>query len=107
MRAASLIFLILACSAPPAEPELDSGSGGGGATQATGGGGGDAAGGGVQAAGGGAAVVPDAGLPALTADEQAMLADRPYRVVVPDSYDGGEAVPFMLLLHGYGNSGSA
>jgi len=31
--------------------------------------------------------------------------DRPYDVFVPSSYDGGSALPLVLLLHGYGATG--
>jgi polyhydroxybutyrate depolymerase len=30
-----------------------------------------------------------------------VLQQRPYRIVVPNSYDGSKPVPFLLLLHGY------
>ena len=32
-------------------------------------------------------------------------ADRPYDVVVPDSYSAGTPTPLVLLLHGYGATG--
>jgi polyhydroxybutyrate depolymerase len=35
----------------------------------------------------------------------AVLKARPYRMVVPSSYDGSTAVPFIVLLHGYSASG--
>jgi polyhydroxybutyrate depolymerase len=49
--------------------------------------------------------VIDAGYPPLTTGELNVLNARPYRMVVPDSYDGGAAVPFFILLHGYTASG--
>lgn len=47
---------------------------------------------------------PDGG-DGLTAEQRALLLARPYRKVVSNKYDGGTAVPLMLLLHGYGGSG--
>jgi polyhydroxybutyrate depolymerase len=44
--------------------------------------------------------------PPLTSAEQKLLSDRPYRIVVPTAYDGSTAVPFVLLLHGYSDSGA-
>jgi polyhydroxybutyrate depolymerase len=61
--------------------------------------GGDGAGDGGLALDGGV----DAG---LSAEAQVILAARPYRTVVPSGYDGGFAVPMVVLLHGYGASGS-
>jgi polyhydroxybutyrate depolymerase len=43
----------------------------------------------------------DSGFPPLTTAEEQILTDRPYRLVVPTGYDGGSAVPFVVLLHGY------
>ncbi len=34
-----------------------------------------------------------------------LLADRPYEVHVPPSYDGAEPAPLLVLLHGYGMTG--
>src|SRR5262249_53177027 len=82
------------------------GSAGGtaGGSLAGGAGGGSVAGGSGGSAGGSS---PDAGTyPPLTAAEMTVLAQRPYRIVVPTSYDGTTAVPFMLLLHGYTVSGT-
>jgi polyhydroxybutyrate depolymerase len=42
---------------------------------------------------------------ALTPVERALLADRPYRLVIPSGYDGTADVPFVVLLHGYTATG--
>ena len=79
----------------------------GGGTSSTGGG---SAGGGSSSAGGGSAGggsgPTDGGTDAgLTPAQIAMLAMRPYRFVVPNSYDGGTATPLVMLLHGYSANG--
>jgi polyhydroxybutyrate depolymerase len=89
-----LTVVFLACSgAPPAIPDAgghpDSGTSDSG----------------VPDAGPGDAGVKDAGYPPLTTDELNVLNSRPYRLVVPDSYDGGSDVPFVVLLHGYTATG--
>ncbi len=40
----------------------------------------------------------------MTPEQQALLAARPYTMVVPNGYDGG-TTPMVVLLHGYGVSG--
>jgi polyhydroxybutyrate depolymerase len=75
----------------------------GGGTASTGGGTNANTGGGSAATGGGT----QASYPPLTADEQKLLSDRPYRLVVPTAYDGSTAVPFVLLLHGYSDNGAS
>lgn len=42
----------------------------------------------------------------LTTEQLALLAARPYRMVVPPNYDGGASMPFVVLLHGYGATGA-
>ncbi|WP_062466317.1 alpha/beta hydrolase family esterase [Demequina maris] len=37
--------------------------------------------------------------------EAGPLGDRPYEVHVPPSYDGSEAAPLLVVLHGYGMTG--
>ena len=41
----------------------------------------------------------------LTPEQRTLLMQRPYRAVVSSKYDGGTAVPLLLLLHGYGGPG--
>ncbi|MBS1150886.1 MAG: uncharacterized protein H6Q89_2584, partial [Myxococcaceae bacterium] len=41
----------------------------------------------------------------LTPEQQAILAARPYTLIVPGGYDGG-TVPMLVLLHGYGATGA-
>src|SRR5947209_5265782 len=42
-----------------------------------------------------AAAAPDAGV----------IAQRPYTLVVPNSYDASKPTPFVFMMHGYGASG--
>lgn len=94
---AAVVFL--ACSsAAPGSSGGGSGGSGGSAGGGTASGGGSAVGGG-SASGGGSA---DGG---LTEAQRTILAARPYRVVVPRSYDGGTPAPLVVLLHGYGATG--
>jgi polyhydroxybutyrate depolymerase len=85
-------------------------SNGGGTTSSGGGttsngGGTTSAGGGTSSSGGGTSGTGGGSPPPLTPDELQLLTDRPYRLVVPSSYSGTTPVPFLLLLHGYTDSG--
>lgn len=44
---------------------------------------------------------PDAG---FTAQTPQVVKDRPYDLLVPESYDAAKAAPLVILLHGYGAS---
>ena len=44
--------------------------------------------------------------PGFTPEAQQLIAERPYRLVVPPGYYG-QLLPFMILLHGYSGSGQA
>jgi polyhydroxybutyrate depolymerase len=59
--------------------------------------------GGGADAGTGGGIRDDGG---LTADQVVVLQQRPYHLVVPAGYDGGTAVPFVILLHGYTATGA-
>ncbi len=74
------------------------GQAGGSAGSAAGGSAGSTAGGSAGGAAGGSAG-------GSSADAGNLLAQRPYRLVVPAGYDGGTAVPFVMLLHGYTATG--
>ena len=52
--------------------------------------------------------VPDAGAAAADVSPAVarLIADRPYRLVVPDDNVPSRAAPLLILLHGYGASGS-
>ncbi|GMU61018.1 MAG: hypothetical protein AMXMBFR34_27810 [Myxococcaceae bacterium] len=77
----------------------DAGGGDGGATQDGGpDDGGTLPDAGAQDAGAGDAGPGDAGLPD---GGDALIAARPYDVTVPPQYDGGAALPMVVLLHGY------
>lgn len=89
MRCVPPLCLLLACSGSPVG-DTDGGSDAGFTEDA-----------------GHDAGVADAGpeFPPLTQEEQTVLGNRPYRLVVPGSYDAGTPVPFVMLLHGYTASG--
>jgi poly(3-hydroxybutyrate) depolymerase len=42
----------------------------------------------------------------LTPEARQLVAERPYRLVVPPGYYG-QPLPFVILLHGYSGSGQA
>jgi polyhydroxybutyrate depolymerase len=44
--------------------------------------------------------------PVLTPEAQRLVAERPYRLVVPPGYSG-QPLPLVILLHGYSGSGQA
>jgi polyhydroxybutyrate depolymerase len=44
--------------------------------------------------------------PVLTPETQRLVAERPYRLVVPPGY-AGQPLPLVILLHGYSGSGQA
>ncbi len=50
---------------------------------------------------------PDGGAPdGGGADANQLIVDRPYGLLVPGSYDGSQAVPLVLVLHGYTANGN-
>ncbi|MBM4358008.1 MAG: prolyl oligopeptidase family serine peptidase [Deltaproteobacteria bacterium] len=81
MKALILSALVLVTACSSSENDTTSGGSGGGGASAT------SASTGAGTGGSGGA------------------AERPVKVVVPESYDGSEAVPLVVLLHGYSASG--
>lgn len=110
----SLCFLLACGGTTPATSDSGAGGGTGGGGGAGGGtadggaaGGGTGGGstsdagtfdGGGADAGGSDAGASDAGLPD---GGDALIAQRPYDVTIPPQYDGGTALPLVVLLHGY------
>lgn len=47
------------------------------------------------------------GSPPAAGQQTGPTADRPYELKVPEGYDGGSAVPLVVLLHGYSSNGPA
>ncbi len=92
------------CSAGACGTSSGGGSGGTGGSGGSGGGtaGGSGGTGGTGGTGGSGGGPTDGG---LTAEQIALLTARPYRTVVPGSYDGGQAIPMVVLLHGYTATG--
>ena len=80
-----LVVAALGCGESPAD------------TTGSGGGGGD---GGAGASGGGGAGG------ATTTTEVVIGGERPVKMYVPASYDGSKPAPLLVLLHGYGASGT-
>jgi polyhydroxybutyrate depolymerase len=62
-------------------------------------------------AGSDAGVVADGGgsggmVPGLSDEQRRLLTERPYRTVIPKSYDGSKAYPLLVLLHGFTGNGA-
>src|SRR5207249_3732117 len=84
----SLLLIACSCSAVPIGGGTDSGPADGGSD-----------------AGFDAGFDAGPSYPPLTTEEVQVLTARPYHLTVPAGYDGGSAVPFVVLLHGYGATG--
>ena len=52
------------------------------------------------------ASTPDVSAPDVPPAVAMMIAARPYQTHIPSTYDGARALPLVVLLHGYGASGS-
>ncbi len=52
------------------------------------------------------ASTPDVSAPDVSSAVTMMIAARPYPSHIPSTYDGSRALPLVVLLHGYGASGS-
>jgi polyhydroxybutyrate depolymerase len=90
-----VMLAIVGCGSMPGATD-------GGGSSASGGG--DAATGGGNASGGGMA---GGAIPGLTVEQQQILGQRPYRTVIPKSYDGTKSYPLLVLLHGFTATGSS
>ncbi len=92
MRMVKLLLVMALVGCGVAGGGAGDGGNGGGSGQTDGG---ASAGGG---AGGGFA-------PGLTDEQRQLLTERPYRSVIPKSYDGSKAYPLLVLLHGFTGNG--
>lgn len=98
LTSVSLVLMMAGCGETAADTTGSGGDGGAGAGAGAGGSGG--AGGGAGGAGGAATTTT------TTPAEITIGGERPVKMYVPDSYDGSAAAPLVVLLHGYGASGS-
>jgi len=76
------------------DPDQTSSPGAGGSSSDGGGGSGDSLAGGIGVGGSG-----------VSSEPLIIGGDRPIEVFVPSAYDGTEALPFVMLLHGYSGTG--
>jgi len=111
LRAGVICVLLCACGNPPGGGTAGGSTAGGSTAGGSAGGGeagGSAAGGsaaGGSTAGGSAGGGSAGGSAGGSVADAGVLGQRPYRLVVPSGYDGGTAVPVVVLLHGYTASG--
>lgn len=104
LTSATLAAAVLALGACSSSDDSNSGSGGAAGSSASGGTGN--AGSGGQASGGSAGSSGGNGGSAGAPDTSPMGGDRPVTPFVPESYNPSNATPLIVMLHGFGASGS-